>query len=176
MNLALAFDDLLTDPRLGSVVDEMRAALPAWLGDQFDAAADDTMTITRAMGQRLDGAKEGFLPATAVPDWLRLSLLSTLTDWILGKGETCRHNPHSDTPQPLLAAAWRPGLVACTECVHLFRLVPGSDKEATCDGCGHRCTGPDNDDGIHPAVIRCGLMVFQYGACRSCVKPIAAAY
>jgi hypothetical protein len=174
MNPTLAFDALLTDPRYAEVAAELQTMLPTWFRDQADASARTTSHMVDVLRDHIGSHQFGGIAPAEVPDWLRLSVLDALVNWITGRAEMCRHAPDPLAPQPVLAAAWRPGLVACAACAHLFRLRRGSDAEATCDACGHRCAGLEAGDGIHPAFIQAGSLLFQYGVCGSCAPPDAS--
>ena len=103
------------------------------------------------------------------PDWVRLGLISAFMGWILGRSSTCLHNPDPRYPQPIAAAAWKPGLVVCGRCAHLLAIPRNSVKDRTCDGCGRVTTGPENDDGIWPNTIVHGPLVYSLGTCRDCL-------
>ncbi|MDN5751364.1 MAG: hypothetical protein L0H64_23170, partial [Pseudonocardia sp.] len=88
--------------------------------------------------------------------------------WAIGTADTCTHQPHPDRPQPVHAAAWRPGLIACSRCPHLLALARHDVRDRTCDGCGHQCAGPDHGDGIRPVMIAAGALSYAVGVCRDC--------
>ena len=101
-----------------------------------------------------------------VPEWLRLSVLDTAVTFAAGNADTCMHQPSITRPEPLLAAAWRPGLVTCRSCPHLFWLTGDADR--TCDRCGYFGSGLP-DDGITTGGIRFGPMAFAYALCVDCL-------
>ncbi|SCL20480.1 hypothetical protein [Micromonospora inyonensis] len=74
---------------------------------------------------------------------------------------------------PVVAAAWKPGLIVCHACTYLTALPRGSDRDRTCDACGRVCAGVEHGDGIHPGMVQLGPLVYQYGVCGDC-KPITA--
>ena len=69
--------------------------------------------------------------------------------------------PNPDRPEPVFAAAWKPGLIVCALCTPLLKLVGEADK--TCDGCGHACAGVDVGDGICTVTVM--LSALSYAAC-----------
>ncbi|AYF31475.1 hypothetical protein CSH63_29320 [Micromonospora tulbaghiae] len=169
MTPTLAIEALMLHPRYAELAAKLRALAPVDLIDQADTATDRAGTLMAA-GAAILGA-DGVHPANpaAIPGWLRLGVLDTLTTWATGNGRTCAHNPTPDRPQPVLAAAWKPGLVTCLPCVRLFTLPRGSNLERVCDACGHQCTELDGGDGIYPAMVQLGPLVYQYGVCARCV-------
>lgn len=139
-----------------------------WL-DQIDAAADHVAAGVRHAEQVLAGvAKVGHLPYTTYPPWVTLGILSALAEWATGGASTCQHQPVVTAPRPVHAAAWKPGLVVCGACTHLLRLRRGDPRDSTCDACGHRCAGPDADDGIWTHVIVAGALTYSVGVCGRC--------
>ncbi len=170
MNLTLVYEQLLTDPRYADVIPRLRELAPTAFIDQMDAAATDADRISRSMGALFgaDPDEGGYAPTSSFPDWLRLGALDALAQFVTGKATVCRHNPTADRAQPVIAAAWKPGYAVCPQCIFLIGCRPGSLADRTCDGCGHECTGPANNDGIHPSLVRIGAFVYQYGACVTC--------
>lgn len=167
---ALALDEFLRAPGLPATLDTMRARAKdsgyAWLLDQSDAAARHTQEYLRDLAHTNDGQVLP-VPVTAQPDWVRLPLLATLADWIAGKARLCTHSPDPRRPRPVVAAAWKPGLIACKACVHLISLAPRSPKNWTCDGCG-TVVDPDNDGRVWAAVASYGMLAYHFGACVGC--------
>lgn len=142
--------------------------LPSHLRDQINAAAGhahDALNNAAAAGH-FQGRAE--LPADGVPEWLRLGLLHTYAAWMTGTGSTCTHSPTWERPQPVYSAAWRPDLVVCKSCTHLLNIPRGSDADRRCDGCGHLTTGINHNDGITPAALALGALVYHFGVCGSC--------
>lgn len=170
MNPTLALDALLTDPHFPQIAAKLEHLIPTSFLDQVAAAGAHTSVIRDKVSALLDAdpADSGWLPAAQVPDWIRLAAYDTLARWFAGTIDTCRHNPVPDHPQPVSAAAWKPGLIVCLACTHLLKCRPGSLEERTCDGCGHECTGPENDDGIWPALTQAGVLLYEYGVCGDC--------
>jgi hypothetical protein len=163
----LALEQLMLDPRYPELVDRIRALTPPAVRDQADAASSETLSIARGLAPLIgDGEVRAGYPVD-FPGWLRLLILDAFAQWLTGKADTCRHNPHPSRPQPIVAAAWRPGLVACRLCTHLVHLPRGSDADATCDLCGHQCAGVP-DDPIYPSVVQLGPLMFMYGTCSAC--------
>lgn len=168
---ALALDDLLADPHGRAALAALNAYAPTWLVDQGDAAAADAYRWLEFEAP-LIGGKLGRLDHAALAGWVRLGVVSTWTAWSLGQGSTCMHAPSVDRPEPVFAAAWRPGLVACARCVHLTVLRPGSPADRTCDACGHVVAGIDHGEGIYPGRLQFGPMLYAYGTCDGC-RPLA---
>ena len=162
---AIALDELLnrlTDADWAA----MRKAAPAHLLDQLDAAATEAMNATLTEMVTFHGAKEvTWARHRDVPEWIRLSVLDTACRFFAGRADTCMHQPVADHPEPVLAAAWRPGLVTCVHCEHLFRLAGEADRR--CDRCGHVCAGLPGD-GIHACRLMFGPLVYSYGLCAGC--------
>ncbi|MFG3300994.1 hypothetical protein [Micromonospora chersina] len=169
MTPTLALERLMLHPRYDELVAAMRAAAPVHVVDQSDAATSDALRVVTAAGAAIPGGSDvQTTAADGVPGWLRLGLLDAFTTWVEGRASTCRHNPHPSRPQPVMAAAWRPGLIVCTACVYLTALARGSDADRTCDGCGRLCAGPEHADGIYPGMLQLGPIVYQYGVCGDC--------
>lgn len=167
--LALAMDELLA--RLTPEMAEQIGTLsPVGLRDQLRAASDDARRLVTGIhfAANPDAGEDSvrMLPTAEVIDWMRLGLLHTLVRWSMGQASTCMHSPRMDRPQPVFAAAWRPGLVVCEQCLHLFHLA--GVRDSTCDGCGYVCKGLEHDDGIWPLTVTLGAMVYQAGACKDC--------
>ncbi|MEV7264185.1 hypothetical protein AB0N38_11600 [Micromonospora aurantiaca] len=162
MTPTLALEQIMLSPQYAAVLAAVRASTPVAMLDQLDAAATEA---TRAAVDAAALAGGGVLtasPPSAVPGWLRLGLLDALTRWTDGTAATCRHSPRPDRPEPVLAAAWRPGLVTCCLCTHLWRV--GREANLTCDGCGRVC----EPNSIHPAMAQLGGLIFMYGTCTGC--------
>jgi hypothetical protein len=133
---------------------------PPGLADQITAASTDAeAAVWEILGA---GSKWATLPG-----WAWLGALDTLVGWIQGTARTCLHTPHPERPEPVFAAAWRPGVVACRRCTHLLR-VGSAIRDATCDGCGHVCLGVAAGDGITPSAFPFGPLTFWAGACKDC--------
>lgn len=163
---ALLLDNLLcSDFATLQHLAEQAAASP--LADQISAAA-------RHVRQSIcDGARDhGFAylerPACDVPEWVRLGLLDAFAAWVGGHADTCQHQPTYRRPQPVVAAAWRPGVIACGQCTHLFLLPRHRDNDRRCDGCGRITTGPENSDGIRPNVAALAGFAYMFGTCAEC--------
>lgn len=165
MNLAITLDDLLHHPNLTHIVEDARthteAASYSWLHDQAQAAPQHILTTITAAGGG-DILPLGF---NDHPGWVRLGLLDSLTRWVTGKSATCLHNPHAMRPQPVLAAAWKPGLVVCAACPRLLSLRKGSPKDRTCDGCGTVVPSTGN---IWANATNYGEFVYRFGVCDGC--------
>lgn len=163
----LALDELLCHltPEL---LAEIRATAPAWLLDQ--AAAAVVETHRRRWAEEQSGLAEGMfaLPADQHPAWVRLGALDALMKWATGRNDTCMHAPHPMRPEPIVSAAWKPGLVVCDGCRHLLAVLQNSAADRTCDGCGKVVAGPDSGDPMYPFTVTCGHLSYLVGVCRDC--------
>ncbi|WP_432051121.1 hypothetical protein [Verrucosispora sp. NA02020] len=169
MTPALALEAVMTHPRYGELIEQLRALAPTHVVDQVDAATADALHITTTTGRHALGV-DHVTPTTVeqTPGWLRLGLLDTFTAWLAGKASTCRHAPDPHRPQPVIAAAWRPGVITCGQCIHLTALPRGSDRDRTCDACGRVCAGVEHGDGIYPGMVQFGPLIYHYGTCGDC--------
>lgn len=166
--VTLAFEELLLHPRFGEMVRHFRNIMPTGLRDQIDAAAIETHD---GLHQMRDSAQEGKVAAVgadSVGDWLRLGVIDALVAHCTGTAVTCAHNPHPAFPQPLLAAAWKPGLVVCGDCVHLLSLPKRSAANFTCDACGHVCAGDAAGDPLFIGASQLGPLLYRFGTCAAC--------
>lgn len=168
MTPALALERLMLDPEYDRFVEHARKILPVGLVDQADAAATEAHAMFSEVAVALADDPARATTAGELPGWLRLGLLDTLATFAAGRATTCRHNPVAGRPRPVLAAAWRPGMVVCPACAHLLSLRHDPTADAVCDGCGHQCAGPEHGDGIYPGMVRLGPLVLQYGTCGGC--------
>src|SRR5688572_19299880 len=148
----LALEKFLTDPRSTPILRAIREAQPSHHRDQIDAARRHTEHSFQLLASLLRDSSETWTDLTDSPTWLRLDILSRITGLINGTADTCRHGINPDQPQPVFAAACKPNLVACSHCLHLLAMPKGSRADATCDGCGHVCAGPEHGDGIFPGI------------------------
>lgn len=158
---------MLCRPELRALADQLRARNPPWFKAQYAAAsaANDRVALSYA---RSIGVTPNLATPGQFPDWLRLGLLLTMAQWAEGAGETCPHRPQIWRPQPVVAAAWTPGLVVCPGCIPLLIVEAGSVKDRTCDGCGHVCDGPDAGDPIYPSTVTYGPLTYMVGTCTGC--------
>ena len=164
---AIRLDDLLCRPELAQLVEKMRARTPKWFSDQYEAAAADTHRGMESLAASY-GTTPGHTYPAGLPDWLRLGMLQAVAEWITGAVKTCMHSPDAWRPQPVAAAAWKPGLIVCTPCSFLLSVGHGSVKDRTCDGCGHVCAGPDAGDPIYPSSVSYGPLAYMVGTCGDC--------
>lgn len=163
---ALALDDILCKltPEQAAA---FRALTPTWLLDQVDATTDE---IRGNMQKARDAGltqRVGDMPTDQHPGWVRLGLWDALAKWWFGQHSACVHDPNPLRPQPVMSAAWKPGLVVCRDCIHLLNLRDGSVADRTCDGCGRLVSG-ENDDLMNPFVVTAGVMTYLVGACQDC--------
>jgi hypothetical protein len=151
---------------------ELRASMPAGIMAQADQAnAAQAQSIGWTIHDEDD--RVGYVPPTAVDEWLRLGLLDTVVGWVDGRGRTCMHSPHHTRPQPVFAAAWRPNLVVCAHCLHLLDVTGPADR--ICDCCGHLCDGIDADDPIYTGTVWLGELAYEFGTCGDCRPDLGAA-
>lgn len=167
--LVLAVDDAMTgaDPAMRAALLDHHAVAPVALADQLDAATDDT-TRTLGVAAAELGNERALVRFDQVPAWFRLGAIEALARWAAGTASTCTHAPTAARPQPIAAMAWKPGLIACLACPHLFRLPRLSTADRRCDRCGRVTTGPKHDDGIRPNSVQFGPLLYTAGACRDC--------
>lgn len=173
--LTLAVDDALTTMTAGGWRELAEwvehDAPPAWRArfDQLQSAAGAAHDVLAVEGALL-GSPTGVIqqPAGDVPGWIRLDMLSAYVGWVAGRARTCMHSPNAARPDPVYAAAWRPGLVVCTRCTHLLELPRGSAEDRRCDGCGRVTTGPEHGDGIRPSRVQYGPLILAFGVCGDC--------
>lgn len=136
------------------------AAAPGWL-DQIDAARTQTTAIAPETCE-WDGDPQGIAASVAaIPAWLRIGAMEALARHIVARSATCIHAPHPSRPQPVAAAAWRPGFVACMACVGRHFHLRG-ERAYTCDGCGRL------GENIHAGRIVVGPILFMFGVCPEC--------
>ncbi len=164
----LAADEFLCSPNRAQVVAEVRRRIPTDQLDQLDAA---TRHVHRGMvATVVEGRAASIvaLPPSEHSAWARLGALTALATWLAGQGSTCLHDPQPCRPEPILAAAWRPGLVVCSDCTHLLTLPRNSDADRRCDGCGHVCAGVEENDPIYRANLALGPLQYLSGTCTGC--------
>lgn len=165
--LTLAMEELILDPRYAEMAHACQQLLPTAVRDQHAAANLHARRVGDQIGKHLESTM--LTPeAHQIPGWLRLGLIEAWVGHCSGSASTCRHMPSIDSPQPVTAAAWRPGLIVCVYCVFLLMPVSGSVMDKTCDGCGHICEGVDRNDPIHPSTISFGSLIYQFGICGDC--------
>jgi hypothetical protein len=151
------------DEYLASLTDEDRAQLNPNIGmvDQVRKAQAEGISDRESVL----GNKARWVPHLGLPEWVRLGMYDVLIRWSEGRALTCSHQPSIDRPQPVYAAAWKPGVVVCGQCQPMLRVIGLADR--TCDGCGHECMGMP-DDGILPVSAFTGALAYQVGVCVSC--------
>lgn len=163
--LTLELDALMCDPALAGLAEAIARSAPVGWRDQHAAARSQAVRGNQRLrdaGVYRDGGR--FAPGE-VPDWIRLGLLRELVGWCHARGSTCMHSPRAQAPQPVLAAAWRPGLVICMHCPHLLR-ANSREQDRTCDGCGW--IAPEGSRAIHPGQTQAGPFCYVYGMCQGC--------
>lgn len=145
----------------------LRAMAPTWFADQADASITEIRTNLQiatdiGLAECVDDISND-----EHPGWVRLGMLDALVTWWCGKHSSCIHDPHPLRPQPVVAAAWKPGRIVCKQCTHLLDLPKNSTADRTCDGCGRVVSGED-DDLMCPFVVTAGVLTYTVGACRDC--------
>jgi len=141
---------------------EAHAAVGQVFRDQLEAATRDL----KGRAEEVAGKPAYLVGTTDMNDWLRLGMLDAFLTWALKKGDTCEHTPDMRYPQPVWAAAWKPGLVVCELCTELLS-VAGTPSDKTCDGCGHLCDGLP-DDPVYPVSLLNGGFGYLAAACQDC--------
>ena len=164
--LAVAIADAIRDPEGRRLLSALAEREPVGLLDQSRAAARDADTLAVALTEDPTGRWDS--PVETLPDWLLLPILDGLTAWMDGDARTCVHSPHPLRPEPIVMAAWRPGVISCARCApFVFKAKRGSELDRTCDRCGYVVTGTD-EDLILPARITYGATVYLFGLCGDC--------
>lgn len=167
--VVLTLDRAIQDPLFASVLARCTGQTPTWYSDQMSAAQDEALATSK------QAVTEGAFKTLAegytrdLPGWLRLGAFTALVEWTLGQGSTCMHDPHPMRPQPVYAAAWRPGLVVCARCPHLFALRHSSERDRTCDCCGKVVSGVIAEDPIRPSMVHIANLTYSVGTCMGCV-------
>jgi hypothetical protein len=156
------------DDYISNLTEEEREALTPNISfrDQVSAAAKDGIEFAESQL----GHKGIWVPHNGIVEWVRLGMLDALLRWVEGKVLTCIHRPHPDRPEPVYAAAWKPGCIVCARCVDMLSLT-GTVADTICDGCGHQCAGAP-EDGITPFTTFVGSLGYQAGACDRCIADI----
>lgn len=95
--------------------------------------------------------------------WIVEQVGALVTALRTGTARVCRHVGPGRAPQPMIAAAWDPGRVACRPCTE--KLPPlSAEDDARCDRCG-RVVQP-----IFPGAVKVGLVLLTWGLCRRCCR------
>ncbi len=170
----LAMEQMLLHPQFAELAQHCSAILGTAVADQHGAANHDARHLADQLGNHFDGTQIGGGP-DKVPGWRRLGVIETWIGHCSGTADTGRHNPNIRSPQPVVAAAWKPGLIACGACVQILAPRRNSVEDRTCDACGHECAGCDADDPIYPSVVQFGSLIYQFGVCTSCRNDTLAA-
>ena len=167
----LVLEKLMLDPRFPDVVRHVRETAPAHQRDQADAAVNDATARLLQVAQLVSDEPAQAIWPGDIPGWLRLSALDAFVGFLSGTASTCRHTPQASNPEPVYAAAWKPGLITCSHCLHLFGVGRGSAADRTCDSCGRICGGIQEDDPITPGMVQVSVVVLQFGTCGDCAPP-----
>ncbi|MFI5495283.1 hypothetical protein [Actinoplanes sp. NPDC051859] len=171
---ALDLEQIMLHPHYDRIVQQARALAPAAVIDEADIATGQAFNVLTKMAESPGSGGLILSAPKDIPGWLRLSVMDAVATYFAGRADTCRHSPSPRAPIPVFAAAWRPGVVSCGACCgYLFAIPSDTDADATCDRCGHRCTGVAAGDPICPAMVQFGPLVYQYGVCRDCLPPQA---
>lgn len=153
------------DEYLANITEEERAqiksSIPVFYRDQANAAMREGV----AGAEQILKKQARWLPHYGLPEWVRLPMFDICLKWDQGEALTCIHDPRPDRPEPVFAAAWKPGVVVCGKCTDMLS-VADTPADAICDGCGHVCSMPD--DGICPIGAFASMLCYQLGVCMSC--------
>lgn len=154
-------DRLLADPDYRRQA--ATAIRPSFYGKLLVAATDQSaLVLDKALAAGVF-KHVASISDTTVPRWARLGAINALGTWCHGEGYTCAHNPSFELPQPVFAAAWKPGLVACIRCTGLMSVPQGSDLDRTCDGpCGQVVAR------IRPSAVQLAAFTWSFGSCPNC--------
>lgn len=140
--------------------------------DQLHAACDEGIAAWKAAHPNDPGDVEH----AAIDDWIRLPLLDTMAKWLQDRANTCIHHPTPLHPEPVWAAAWKPGFIVCTQCHWMLSVgVNGTDDDRRCDCCGRVVAGRDHDDPIWSSTVWINQLGYTFGACRDCQPSRAGA-
>lgn len=153
---ALRIADAFANPDLNVAAQTEMSRLTVALQDQLQAAHAESLRLADADS----GESEISRRAADYPEWVRLSIASTIANWMHGRVRLCLHNPSMVRPEPVYVAAWMPDVVVCADCTDLLAEVE-SDVLVTCDGCGSRSE-------LTGGRICAGMMVFVFGICDGC--------
>src|ERR1041384_4686066 len=165
---ALLLERLMMHPRFPELLEQARHAAPVGVRDQADAAISDATDRLVRIAEIVSDEPTAIVSAGDIPGWLRLGVLDAFASFVSGNATTCCHDPHPQHPEPDYAAVWKPGLITCGHCVHLFGVGKASAADRTCDSCGRVCEGLVNHDPIHPGMVQISLVTVQYGTCGDC--------
>lgn len=121
------------------------------MDDQRQAAEAKARQLVSSLGPGRDGR--------ALPDWLTVVVERHVFATLDGQGWRCPHAEQST--EPLFAASWRPGHLACRRCMHWLR-VP---SRVQCGGCGQMLPAPQ---AVPLALNLPGGLVYQAVGCRRC--------
>lgn len=171
---ALALDELLRHPRFPELAAAFRRHAPTAFRDQQEAAIDDAHRAMHVFHAIAGGTLTGNT-SDEMPEWIRLGVLDTWARIADGTATTCIHQPTLDRPQPIVAAAWKPGMATCGHCSRILNAPRGSVEDRTCDRCGHVCQ-PQDGDLIHPCAVQFGQLLYQFGLCRECHTETAVSH
>lgn len=95
------------------------------------------------------------------PAWLLDRLDTVLTALVDGTAWAC---VHVDVDSPMMAASWRPGVIACFACApELLRWT--STDDLACTACG---TVPGSDKGTTPGWVQTSRLRFEFMICGAC--------
>lgn len=151
---------------------DLEAALEAATTEDWAQVAADTTPEFRArLGTARRAAREASAASigatgssvgrfTHAPDWLKLGALDSFVRWQRGEAALCEHRPTTAAPEPVTAAAWRPGAIVCAECVGLLRVC----VDHRCDGCGT----PDDGTTLRLIVWHESYLAYRARACPPC--------
>lgn len=167
--LALEMDEVFCDPQMYRQLLDYLASpeVVAQVDQEALAQRDATLeALTEAFVDR-HGGQIRLVEHSKISDWIRLGAVSALAQWVAGESKSCMHIPSPrNTPFPVIAAAWKPGLVVCPQCQHLIAGL-SAEEEMRCDCCGRITTMEEG--GIYPLSISTGAIMYRAGSCASCI-------
>jgi hypothetical protein len=153
--LAVVVDRLLHDPELRPILKTIAAGLPA------DSSFVEKLKAARRDADALLDRMQPEATHGPAPDWMRMATTAALVSWgVFRDAATCSHQPHPARPQPVYAAAFRPGLVTCQRCIPA--LIDGTDPHR-CDRCGET-----KAETCLMGSMQLGAMTWLFHVCRSC--------
>ncbi|WP_026412618.1 hypothetical protein [Actinomadura oligospora] len=128
------------------------------LNDQIDAAIGDATHQVDQMQLLSSGSSVSEDP------WLNDQIAALRRAVETGTVRCCEHL--ATGPAVAYAALWRPGALACPQCLDTLEPDPGEDH--ICDRCNRHT--PE----IDTAVIRLGFVLVTFGACPPCARALGA--
>ena len=142
------------------------AAVVAEMPPEVLAVCDQINAHRRALVEDNTANGGSLLDDGDVPEWLPLGYCDAMLSWERGTARTCLHNPDFRRGALAVAAAWKPGLIACLHFEHLFATTDVQSR--TCDLCGHVTEGLSVADGMTVVSALLGNLTYRAGVRNSC--------